>query len=55
MEVLRSILPALKAGFGSLAQARLETALLAGPRPVTGRDEDAVGHARMQVHVVIER
>jgi len=24
-------------------------------RPVTGRHEDAVGHARMKVHVVIER
>jgi hypothetical protein len=26
-----------------------------GRRSVTGRDEDAVGRARMQVHVVIER
>ncbi len=26
-----------------------------GRRPVTGRDEDAVGRARMQMHVVIER
>jgi hypothetical protein len=24
-------------------------------RPITGRHEDAVGHARMKVHVVIER
>jgi hypothetical protein len=26
-----------------------------GRRPVTGRHEDAVGHARMEMHVVIER